>query len=161
MSGLPAGWTVHESSSCPGKKYFFNASTGAKAWDLQEVLRSLSVSNFYRSGADPDGQALSQNAEASKPNVVSQIEKSKTSNQSDPGSEPDDNMTPEASFSSDDSLVFDEYELLERKRLKSKYKSPKQKKLKSSVQISESSVLTHQVEDLNDLPSQPLSPTTP
>merc|ERR1719391_188964 len=37
---LPDGWTIHQSSSFPGKVYFFNNHTGASAWDLNDIQRS-------------------------------------------------------------------------------------------------------------------------
>lgn len=172
MSELPEGWTRHLSSSCPGKEYYFNANTGANAWDLQEVLRSYN-------GIGSNG------AECGKPNIVSHIhsdadESNKTDNintipsvspsqQSDPESEPEKNhnQSLEVSFSSDDSMVFDEEERREYKRIKSKYKSPRRKSLKLNVEMSntvrhhaesppESSVVEFPLEDSNieksDLP---------
>ena len=36
--GLPPSWSVHESRSNPGHRYYFNRHTGARTWSRMEVL---------------------------------------------------------------------------------------------------------------------------
>merc|ERR1712098_723906 len=38
MPVLPRGWSRHASSSCPGRFYFFNTETGAKTWDIRDII---------------------------------------------------------------------------------------------------------------------------
>ena len=133
----------------------------------QKALGSRIVSNSNKH----DSPALSQDAKTGKPNIVSHIVKSETSHnintipsasatqhhQSDSESEPEENLSLDASFSSDDSLVLDEEERREYKRIKSKYKSPKKKTIKPIVKMSntvidsppESSVPASPVEEWN------------
>ena len=99
--------------------------------------RSHSVSNINKHGS----QVLSHHAKTGKPNIVSHFEKSSASpskeHQSDPESEPERNLS--VDFSSDDSMVLDEEERREYKRIKSKYKSPKVKsRVKMSNTVSQS-----------------------
>ena len=39
MSDLPGDWSRHPSSSNPGHVFYFNKRTGAKTWEIEEVLR--------------------------------------------------------------------------------------------------------------------------
>ena len=38
MADLPRDWSRHQSASNPGHEYYFNNRTGAKTWDIEEVL---------------------------------------------------------------------------------------------------------------------------
>ena len=38
MPVLPRGWSRHASNSCPGRFYFFNTETGAKTWDIRDII---------------------------------------------------------------------------------------------------------------------------
>jgi len=44
---LPHGWSCHVSKSVPGKCYYFNRFTGAKTWDLGELLPGHSDNPTY------------------------------------------------------------------------------------------------------------------
>ena len=142
MSELPEGWTRHLSSSCPGREYFFNPNTGANAWDLQEVLsqdaRSRKVNIVSHILSEMESE---KSTEANNCNTVS------SSHQSEAESEPGQNQSLEASFSSDDSMVFDELDLEEDKNLKSKFKSPKPKTPTSSVEMSDIVKILKKVEE--------------
>ena len=38
MSDLPRDWSRHQSATNPGHEYYFNSRTGAKTWDIEQVL---------------------------------------------------------------------------------------------------------------------------
>jgi len=38
MPDLPRGWSRHVSNSCPGRYYYFNTETGAKTWDIRDII---------------------------------------------------------------------------------------------------------------------------
>eukprot|EP00092_Neocalanus_flemingeri_P053477 GFUD01062854.1.p1 GENE.GFUD01062854.1~~GFUD01062854.1.p1 ORF type:complete len:205 (-),score=46.24 GFUD01062854.1:132-746(-) len=50
---LPSGWSCHVSKSVPGKCYYFNRFTGAKTWELGELLPGHSDTSAPAPGSAP------------------------------------------------------------------------------------------------------------
>ena len=181
---LPRGWSQHESKSNPGRMYYFNEMTGARTWDIRDIvsrdslpqtsvtsdINSLSVSQLeqlleQRKKEEAETNLLKRKtsinpSEPSKrakivfdpsKDIVKKIEKNPTvtsqrllenRTRSSSRSKPQV-ATPSPSRhkkvdrsnnseNSEESLVLDEDELQELKKIKKKHKSPPKPKPKES-----------------------------
>ena len=56
---LPPGWSQHESKSHPGVVYYWNKDTGARTWDLKDIVSSGDLPVTSAAGTAPDINTLS------------------------------------------------------------------------------------------------------